>query len=528
MNLIQRTMARMGLGLLKQASMGGKTMNTTDPALAKLFNQYTTSGKPVTPDTALQQSTVFTCVRIIAETVGSLPAAVYEVDGDNMTKVDHDLGDILFNSPNADMDGVEFTEAKVTNIAVGGNGYSLIGWSGTPGRSRVTSLYPLAYDSVQVKRETDGTVTYKYLDRGKWEPVPRELIWHVKGFGTNGLIGLSPVGYQREMIGMALATQEFQSKFFSNGATPSWLITIPQWLSKDQRIIARENIDKLWGGSDNAYRAQLLEGGMTAVAGTMPLQDAQFLELRQATKNDIFGMYRVPPHLGGELGRSTNNNIEHQSLDFVMHCILPYLTRLEKSISRWLMQPGDRRRFRVRWNVEGLLRADAAARGMLYSQLLQNGVLNRNEVRALEGRNRVDGPGMDDYTVQTALVPIDKLGAIADKAAAPTPAPALPQPPKHTLLVQTVNQLPEHHMEIYPPAVHTTVLAPEIKNNLPASTVVVNPAESQVTMVPDGGMKEAMAALSDAFQTLARTMAADTEIVHDEAGNPTGTRKKLT
>lgn len=428
MNFLQRAMVRMGAGLVKQFSMGGKTLNTTDPALVRFLNGYTASGQNVTPDRALQQSTVFTCVRIIAETVGVLPASVYEVDGDNLTKVDHDLGDILFNTPNTDMTGVELIEADVANLALGGNSYSLIGWSGTPGKSRVTSLYPLPYDSVLTKRADNGTISYKYNDRGRWEDVPRELMWHVKGFGGNGLTGLSPIGYQREMIGMALATQDFQSKFFSNGATPSWIISVPQWLTKDQRIIARENIEKLWGGSENAYRAQMLEGGMSAVAGTMPLQDAQFLELKGATKADIFGIYRIPPHLGGELGRATNNNIEQQSMDFVMHCILPYLNRLERSISRWLLQPGERRKYRVRWNVEGLLRADAAARGTLYSMLLQNGVLNRNEVRALEGRNRVDDDGMDDYTVQTAMVPIDRLGAIADVQATPKPAPVLPAP----------------------------------------------------------------------------------------------------
>lgn len=436
MSMLDRMLARAGysavqrLAAKERKSIGGKTMNTTDPALVSFFNGSTYTGKTVNDDTAMRQSTVWTCTRIIAETIGSLPGGVFEVNGENSVKVEHDMAGLLFDSPNADMDGVEFTESVVTNLALAGNGYSLINWRGKPRRSPITSLFPMPASKVIPKRENDGTITYKYNDRGRWEEVPQEMMWHVKGFGSDGIMGYSPVGYQRQMIGMALATEEFQARFFANGAMPSWLISIPQWLTKDQRAIARENVDKLWGGAENAYKAQLLEGGMSAVSATMPLQDAQFLELREATKTDIFGMYRVPPHMGGELKRSTNNNIEQQALEFVMYCLLPYLTRLEKSVSKWLFMPEDRKRFRIRFNVEGLLRADAAARGMLYSQLLGNGVLTRNEVRALEGRNRSEEQGMDEFTVQSAMVPIDRIGKLADATAAPKPAAALPVPVK--------------------------------------------------------------------------------------------------
>lgn len=414
--------------------VAGRTLSTTDADFAKLFNTNSTyAGRTVNADTAMQQGTVFTCVRIISETVGTLPAGAEQEDrAGNVTPVhDYDLSGLLFDSPNSDMDGVEYIEAKAANLALQGNGYSLLSKRTSGG---ITSVYPIASDHMEVTRNRDtGAPVYRMNDRGKWTVVPRELIWHVKGFGTNGLIGFSPIGFQRNMIGMALATEEFQSRFFSNGAAPSWLVTIPQWLNKEQRDIARENLNNLWGGLQNAYRAQLLEGGMSAVAATMPLQDAQFLELKGSTKKDIFGMYRVPPHMGGDLEQSTNNNIEQQAQEFVTYCILPYLRRLEKSASKWLIPAADRvKGIRLRFNLDGLLRADAAARGELYSKLLINGVLNRNEVRGLEGRNRVNQPSMDTYTVQSAMVPIEKIAAIADKAATvgTAPPPALPAPGK--------------------------------------------------------------------------------------------------
>jgi HK97 family phage portal protein len=400
---------------LQDQSFGKKLIN--------MMGRPTYTGKSVDETSAMQIATVWSCVRIISETIGSLPWAIYERDGKgNSTKVDHDLGYVLTQSPNSDMTPVEFKEAKGQNLALQGNAYS---FREARNDGSTSSLYPIPTPLVLPEINKDsGEVQYKVLERGKWETYPREKIWHVKGFGQNGLVGLSPISYAAQSMGLALASEEFQARFFAHGAAPSWLISIPNWLKEDQREIARQNIQQLWGGLDNAHHAKLLEGGMTATPGTMPLADAQFLELRGLTVEEICRIFRIQPHLVAKLDRSTNNNIEQQALEFVMFTMQPYLTRIESSAGRWLFKPGENKRFFLRFNVEGLLRADAAARSELYSKYVQNGIMNRNEVRALENMNHVDG--LDEYTAQVNLTPVEMLAALAQKQAEAKQTP--PQP----------------------------------------------------------------------------------------------------
>jgi HK97 family phage portal protein len=404
------------------------TATTQDQKLVAATGAPTTfTGVSVNSDTAMRQTTWFTCVRILAETVGGLPAAIYEHKADGTAvKVDHDLGDVLFFSPNAEMDKVQFIEAGMTNLAGQGNQYCL---KNTTSKGIVTSLFPIPAPLVTPQRnKSTREIEYLVNDRGQNEPYPADKIWHVKGFGDGGLEGLSPVGYQRQLVGMALATEEWQARFFANGAQPSALFKMPAFMKPDQRKIMEENLRRLMGGLKHAHEAFVLEGGVEPVPMTMKLADAQFLELRQASRNDIFGMFRIPPHMGGDLSRSTNNNIEQQALEFVMFGLMPYLTRYEASIMRWLMPAADRRKYFVRWNVEGLLRADSAARAALYAVMVANGIMSRNEVRALENLNRSNDPGMDSFTVQTAMAPITMLEAIAKRNSEPKPV-AMPAAP---------------------------------------------------------------------------------------------------
>lgn len=386
------------------------TLKLIDPALGKWFGNTTKSGRSVDDTTALQISAVWGCVRVLAETIGSLPWAVYERGSNgNATRVDdHDLSGLLM-SPNADMTDVEYREAIITNLAMRGNTYSL---RDTASNGRLISLYPIQSNKVEVKRKDNGDLQYMVTDRGKVEPYPQDKIWHVKGFGSNGIMGFSPIGYARESMGISLAAEEFQARFFSQGARPSFIAKIPQFLKADQRPIARENLQQLWAGLENAHKVALLEGGMELTPLTMPLEDAQFLQLRGFSVEEICRIYRVPPHMVAKLDRSTNNNIEHQGLEFVMFTLQPYLSRIEHSITKWLLRPGERSKYFVRFNVEGLLRADAAGRAALYSSGIQNGYLTRNEVRALENRNRSDAPGMDDYTVQSNMTLVQLLEQI--------------------------------------------------------------------------------------------------------------------
>lgn len=413
--------------LRKGTIASGMSMDITNhefgTVLQRLWGTRTHAGVTVNDRTALQVTAWWGCVRVISETVGGLPKDIYEKDRHgNLTRVDHDLSAVLIGSPNPDMTSVEAHEAIAANLAQQGNAFA---FRETRSDGSVLSLYPIEAGRVTVGVK-DGEVVYDVLDRGRWEPYPRDKIWHIKGFSANGIVGLSPLVYARNALGLALVSEEFQSKFFAQGASPSFVVSVPNWLTDKQRAQARENLEKLWSGMDNVHRARLLEGGMTVNPGTMKLQEAQFAELRRETIYEICRAMRVPPHLVMELARSTNNNIEHQSLEWVTYGVMPYTTRLESSATKWLFKPEERSRFVLRYNLDGLLRADSAARGELISKLTQNAVLSRNEARAMEGLNRVNDPMMDAYTCQLQLVPISMLQALADaqargKVQAPAP-----------------------------------------------------------------------------------------------------------
>lgn len=385
---------------------------TTDAAnMARLITGGSTyTGRTVDTTSAMQVTTVWCCVRIIAETLGMLPFHVMrrEPDGSAVLANDHSLADVLIRSPNADMTSSEFFESVGTAICLAGNSYALKTMSGP----RVTSLTPMPPDQVRPVRLEDGTKAFQVLDRGQWETVAGNTVWHVPGFGYNGMIGFSPIGYARQAIGLAMATEEFGARFFGQGARPANIVEIPDWLDDEKRKIAYERLDRMYAGLNNAHKTFILEGGMKHVSVTMPLDDAQFILTRKLQNAELCRIYRIPLHMVQEMEGSTNNNIEWQGQSLSTHTLLPYFTRIEKSVSKYLLTPADvAKGYFVRFNFEGLLRADTAARGEFYAKMLANGVYSRNEVRALENRPRVEG--LDGYTVQVNMFPVDQLDALA-------------------------------------------------------------------------------------------------------------------
>ena len=385
--------------------------------LTTILGGQTYTGKAVTERTAMQVTTVWACVRLLAETMGAMPSAIYRAEkSGNATKTDdHPLHEVLVEQPNADMNGLEAREARTANIALRGNQIALIERRSS---GDVSSLYPVPYGQVQRKRDssTDYEMRYGITDRGKLEWYPPEKVWHTKGFSFNGLEGLSPIGYAREAMALALAGEEFNARLFGQGLIPSALVSIPQWLTDDQREKANKKMLELHAGLQNMRKPMLLEGGMKVEAGLMTPDDAQFLQLRQFTVVELCRLFGVKPHMIAALERATDNNIEKLSLEFVMYTMLPYIRRDEVG-ARKLFKLADRSTFFYRYNFEGLLRADSQARALLYSILLQNGVYNRNEVRALENRNASDAPGMDDYTVQLNMTVIQLLEQMQRAAA---------------------------------------------------------------------------------------------------------------
>jgi HK97 family phage portal protein len=524
----------------KAYDAGAKVYSTADAALAGYFGERTYAGKNVTDESAMQIAAVYTCVRILAESFGQLPLKVYEKrPNGSEVPVEHDILGIFEDAPNADMTPVEAKETTETNLVLQGNSYAL---KSVRGDGQVSSLYPIDSCTIEPKQKNDGTIYYKFQDRGKSYDLPREQVWHVKGFGDNGLVGFSPISYMRQLMGTSLATEEFQARFFSNGANPSWIVSIPQWLNDDQRLKARENLQLLLGGASNAHKVHLLEGGMQATSATMPLEDAQFLQLAKLSRDLIFGVYRIPPHLGGNLERSTNNNIETQSLEFLKYALMPYLTRFESSIVRWLFPASARRGYCVRFDVEELLRSDSAARANLYTKYVQNGIMDRGEVRQRERLPERNDADLTTLTIQSNLIPLDMVREVAEKLSQPQSGGISGDPSENadpnqatdnaggkaqSILVLNQLRLPDSHMKLH-------VAQPEVKftaeNHLPeikAPAIHVEAPNVNVGAPTIDLMEvaQSLAKFAGAAEKLAAAMDMDTEVRKDDDGNIIGTHR---
>ena len=505
------------LGLFRKAgSVGSTSLTAMSSEMIRRLGNPSKSGQAVSEATVMGISAAWGCMRILSETIGAaIPWGIYEEDkAGNAKRVDdHELAEVLVRSPNRDMTSVEFREALVLNLCQAGNAYCLIERLG----GAVVSLYPVKAREMKPMRKqgsntklaiAEGEVFYRWNNGGYPEDLPRDRVWHVKGFGEDGLEGLSPIGAARETMGFALATEAFGSQFFKQGAMPAGTVSFPGWLTPQQKTEAQEALQAMIGGLGNAHQIALFQGGMKPEPwGNVPLKDMEFLMLRQFSVAEICRFYRVPPHMVADLSRATFSNIEHQGLEFLA-ALLPYFRRLESSTERWLTQPKDRGRIYLRFNVEGLLRADSKGRAEFLSLMVNNGLMSRNEARAKENLNRSDLNGMDDFTVQLAMTPIDKLGqapvepaprkslddfelriAASERKSAERIAEAIAaqKPP-----VVTVNSTPE--INVAPPAQGPMTVNVENKD--------VDAMQAQVTSLA-GGMAEGLAAIQTSMERAA-------------------------
>lgn len=379
------------------------------------------SGVVVTPHSSLQTAAVYACIRILAETVASLPLPIYQrlPDGGKRRAVDHPLYTILHDQPNGEMSSFEFREVLMAHLLLWGNAYAEI--ERTQG-GRVAGLWPLRPDRMQVVR-VDGDLGYAYRQNEKEAPVGLAAanVLHLRGLGGDGIVGYSPIELMRRPIGLAMATEKFGSKFYSNSARPGLILTHPGVLGDE----AYNNLLSSWEtrhqGLDNAHRIAILEEGMSVEQVGIPPQDAQYLETRKFQVTEIARMYRVPPHMLADLERATFSNIEHQSLEFVMHSVRPWLVRWEQGMQRQLLM-GDQRYF-AEFLVDGLLRGDIASRYQAYATGRQNGWLSANDVRRLENMNPIDGG--DTYLVPLNMVPADMVGSLRSADVEQLDRPAL-------------------------------------------------------------------------------------------------------
>lgn len=374
------------------------------------------SGKSVNVQSALQLATVWACVRLISETIATLPLGVYERDARGRRKLvrDHWLYSLVHDQPNANMTAVEFWEAVVAQLCLWGNAYCLKTYAGT----RIVSLDPLRPDRMTVKTDENGDLLYKYTTSKGILTYTEAEIFHLKGFGIDGLIGLSPIAYARNSLGAAMSADEASGKMFANGLRPSGALTVEQVLKPAQRTEVRESLVEQFAGTVNTGKVMVLEAGAKYQPLTMNPEDAQMLETRTFNVEEICRWYRVPPFMVGHSTGASNwgTGLEQQMIAFLTFALRPFLTRIEQGIRKSLLTPVDRRRVFTEFNLEGLMRADSAGRAALYASAAQNGWMTRNEIRELENRPPVEGG--DELTVQSNLVPLGLLGKVTSTAKA--------------------------------------------------------------------------------------------------------------
>lgn len=406
MNLFDRALARL-------AQWRGFHVSQTPPGwVGKSVGWDTATGVDVSPDKSLQVSAVFACVRILAETVASLPLLVYRrLGNDGKTRApDHYLYSLLHDAPNPEMTSFQFRETMMGHLCTWGNAYAEIEFDQA---GRIIALWPLRPDRIMVKRE-NGRLQYHYRltkpdAQGRMEAIlDMTQVFHLRGLGSNGIIGYSPIQLHRQAVGLALAAEEFGARFFGNDARPGVILQHPGKLSDEAHRRLRESWESRHGGLDKSHRVAILEEGLSVKEIGLPPGDAQFLETRRFQISEIARIFRIPPHMVGDLERATFSNIEQQSLEFVIYTLWPWLVRWEQEIKRSLLTPAESSMYFVEFLVEGLLRGDVESRYRAYATARQWGWLSANDIRRLENMNPIEGG--DVYLVPLNMIPAGQAG----------------------------------------------------------------------------------------------------------------------
>ena len=374
-----------------------KPENRTAGSAYAFYMGGTTAGKTVTERSAMQMTAVYSCVRILAEAVAGLPLHLYKyTDGGGKEKaLDHPLYRLLHDEPNPEMSSFVFRETLMTHLLLWGNAYAQVIRNG---KGEVIALYPLMPNKMSVDRDENGRLYYTYY-RGSDEAIknkdfavtlqPSDVL-HIPGLGFDGLVGYSPIAMAKNAIGMAIACEEYGAKFFANGAAPGGVLEHPGTIKDPQRV--RESWQSTFGGSGNANKIAVLEEGMKYTPIGISPEQAQFLETRKFQINEIARIFRVPPHMVGDLEKSSFSNIE-----------------------RALLSHDEKAMYFAKFNLEGLLRGDYQSRMNGYAIGRQNGWMSANDIRELENLDRIPAEeGGDLYLINGNMLPLKDAGAFAN------------------------------------------------------------------------------------------------------------------
>ena len=368
------------------------------------FFGRSTSGKNVNERTAMQTTAVYSCVRILAETVASLPVHLYRYTETGKGRVyNHSLYHLLHDEPNPEMTSFVFRETLMSHLLIWGNAY--------------------APDKMAADRDENGQLYYIYTRTSDENPnfeeygrvyLRQQDVLHIPGLGFDGLVGYSPIAMAKNAVGMTLACEEYGASFFENGANPGGVLEHPGVLKDPAKV--RESWHTVYGGSKNAGKVAVLEEGMKYQQIGIPPEEAQFLETRKFQINEIARLYRIPPHMGGDLEKSSFSNIEQQSLEFVKYTLDPWVIRWEQSLQRALLLPQEKNEYFIKLNVDGLLRGDYQSRMTGYSIGRQNGWLSGNDIREMEDMNLIPAEeGGDLYLINGNMTKLKDAGLFAGK-----------------------------------------------------------------------------------------------------------------
>ena len=371
----------------------GITYGLDSPALMELIMRgEKPSLSAVSPETAMRLSTVYACIKVLSETVSTLPCHLYKLSADRSSKT-HQWSDqmhtLVYRSPNDWQTAQEFWQMQVVNLCLRGNSYSYIvrGESG-----RVVALNPIPVDSVSVDIQHQNQITYHVTigEQGRERTMvlqPSEVL-HFKGMTLDGIRGISPIAYQGSLLGGAIEQRDHANNVFANGSTPRGVLQVDGTLSDDAYKNLKESWDAAHGGTRNANRVALLEAGVKFEPISMSPGDVQLIETRKLSREEICGIFRVPPHMIADLSRATFSNIEAQGLDFYKSAISPYLKSFEGRMDYQLL--GDSTRC-FKFDVSELIRGDFQGEVEAYSKLLTMGVMSPNEVRSRLDMNPREG-----------------------------------------------------------------------------------------------------------------------------------------
>jgi HK97 family phage portal protein len=421
---------------------GGKTKSTSESPASWFVDwvrggENTTAGVHVTPDSSMRLAAVWACVRIRSEDVGKLPCYLYRTlpSSNKELATDHPLFNLILDQPNPYQTAFEFKQLMQSWLDLNGNAYAVKEFDI---RGRITALWPFPPQWVTVLRVPGTYELFYQLNMPGREPetLPSDGVVHLRGMTLDGFCGLSPIAYHRETIGLAIGAQRYGASFFGNSAQPNGALKVPHILDAPAADKLRADWERKFRGSENANRLAIFDGGMEWVPTGMNNNDAQYLESRKFQNQQIYSLYRIPPHKVGELERSTNNNIEHQGLEYINDCLGTELNRWAQTLKRDLLTDAEKKFYKFEFDTSSLLRGDFASTMAGFAVARNWGIFSVNDCRNQLGLNDVENGDI-------FLQPLNMIeaGTVPPPAPKVTPSDPLANPNPKTLVADVLRAI---------------------------------------------------------------------------------------